>query len=285
MKTFSKTLLFKAARMFFAVIFGFALLVAVFLRYIQDRLIYHPSTYGAQLSLILPKGGQALNYETSCGRQTAFYLPPKVSHSAPSRLWVMFHGNASLALDYLDILEKTPDPEAGFLLIDYPGYAACEGHPSPASILESSEKALGALDAKLKIDPKQVKELDVFGYSLGAASALQLAARYPVHRLVLIAPFTSLFDMARRVVGWPLCYLLRDRFDNRARLAELARRPDRPQVDVFHGTADTLIPISMSREMAARVPGWIKLHEVAGADHISVLWGAERQIQQALAPR
>jgi molybdopterin synthase catalytic subunit len=39
---------------------------------------------------------------------------------------------------------------------------------------------------------------------------------------VLVAPFTSLVEAARTRVGWPLCHLVLDRFDNRARLDALA---------------------------------------------------------------
>ena len=198
----------------------------------------------------------------------------------------MFHGNASLALDCLYLLDPVPDRTAGYLMIDYPGYGECAGNPTPEVILDSSEKAMAALAEKLKADPKALfGHLNVFGYSLGASAALQLAARHPVERVVLIAPFTSLPDMARRVVGWPMCLLLRHRFDNRTRLAELARQPTRPGVTIFHGDRDGVVPVQMGRELAAMVPGWIQYHEILGADHIDVLNDAGAMIQKAMSQK
>jgi pimeloyl-ACP methyl ester carboxylesterase len=128
------------------------------------------------------------------------------------------------------------------------------------------------------LDPR----LNVLGHSIGAAAALQFAAHHPVRRVVLAAPFTSLRDMARRTVGCPLCYLLRHNFDNRARLAELAARPQPPSVVIFHGTDDALIPEQMGRSLAGMFPRIVAFHEVEGADHNSVVFAAETQIFAAM---
>lgn len=283
-KALARPLLFRVARVLIGVVVGFFLLAAALLLLFQDRLIYFPQPYPFALERLKPADARPLHYQSAGGRQTAFYIAPK-NGGAPARMWIAFQGNAALALDWLDTLEKTPDPEAGFLLIDYPGFGACEGHPSPQTILESSEGALAALAADLKLDPKILyRHLNVLGYSIGGAAALQLAAGHDVERVVLISPFTSTMAMARATVGWPLCLLLRHRFDNRARLAELGRRLPRPAVVILHGGADTLVPVRMGRELAGIMPGWIEYHEIAGADHITVQMIGENQILKALAP-
>ena len=82
-----------------------------------------------------------LNYETSEGKQLAYYVPPRdESFSGVPRVWVLFPGNASLALDWLKFIALAPERDDAFLLMDYPGYGGCEGSPSPASIQESAER-------------------------------------------------------------------------------------------------------------------------------------------------
>ena len=77
--------------------------------------------------------------------------------------------------------------------------------------------------------------------------------------------------MARLVVGWPLCHLLRHRYDNQLCLREIIAGPQPlPRIDIFHGLNDTLIPPAMSRTLAGESPT-IKRHEIAGADHNDVL--------------
>lgn len=246
----------------------------------QHKLIWLPRSYGPAYPLALPKHAVELNYSTSQGRQCAFYLPPAADPSAmPGRVWVLFGGNGSLALDWTDFIAQDPERRDGFLLVDYPGYGRCQGSAEPASIEESSEKALAALENHLQMKPGELDpKLDVLGHSIGAAAALQFAVHHPVRRVVLLSPFTSLRAMAQRTVGWPLCWLLRHNFDNRARLAELAARPSPPQVTIFHGTDDTLIPMKMGQSLAAMFPKITTFHAVPGATHDSIVGDAETQV-------
>ena len=132
------------------------------------------------------------------------------------------------------------------MLIDYPGYGACQGSPSPKAIEDSAEGAFRALAQSLKVEPGAIESnLDLICQSIGCATGLNFAVHHPVRRIILLAPFTSLRDMARRMVGWPLCWLLHHNFDNRARLRELAARAQPPQVTILHGDADMTVPTSM----------------------------------------
>ena len=250
----------------------------------QHKIIWYPHPYGPTYKLALPKNAVELNYTTSQGKQCAFYLPPPAaSSSGPERVWVLFVGNGSLALDWTDFAASDPDKRDGFLLIDYPGYGRCEGSAEPENIEESADHAVATLAGHLQMQPEELEtKLNVFGHSIGAAAALQFAAHHPVRRVILLSPFTSLRDMARRAIGWPLCWLLRHNFDNRARLAELAARPSPPQVTIFHGTEDTMIPMKMGRSLASMFPKIATFHEVPGATHDSIAFEAETQAFSAM---
>ncbi len=243
----------------------------------QHKLIWFPRPYGPTYKLALPKNAFEVRYTTSQGKQCAFYLPPRGATSAePARVWVLFGGNGSLALDWTDFIAHDPDKRDGFLLIDYPGYGLCEGTAQPANIEESADKALGVLAEHLQIKPAVLEsKLNVLAHSIGTGAGLQFAAHHPVQRVILLAPFTSLRDMARRTVGWPLCWLLTHNFDNRARLTDLSKLPEPPHVTIFHGTADELIPIKMGQTLAAMYPGFIIFHPVPDATHDSVVGDAE----------
>jgi pimeloyl-ACP methyl ester carboxylesterase len=238
-------------------------LLALF--WFQDRLIYFPQPYPPNA---MPKGFEALRFATASGQQTAFL------HRAagrPARVWVMFGGNAALALDWVDLVAAMKDPEAAVLLVDYPGYGACEGKASPRAIGESSEAAFVAFAAALGESPLALESrLHVLGHSLGAAAALQFAVNHSPERVVLLSPFTSLRDMARLSVGWPLCWILKGNFDNRARLRELAARPRPPKVTILHGEADEVIPVAMGRELAGLVPG-ASFRALPDMDHNSIV--------------
>ena len=169
--------------------------VCVLLLLFQDRLLYHPRAYPPGVPL--RAGVERITFTTADGLQTCWWKPPR----AGGNWWLCFAGNASLARSWLDVLGG----DDGLLLIEYPGYGESAGKPSPRSILAATEGAIAALQLKHTAagDP-----YGAIGHSLGAAGTLQYAAAHPVQRLVLVAPFTRMLDMARLVVGWPLCHLL-----------------------------------------------------------------------------
>ena len=250
----------------------------------QHAMIYHGRPYRPSYQARLPPGAAELRYSTPQGRQLSFYIAPRNRGlRGPKRVWAMFPGNASLALDWTHFIAQAPDPDDGFLLIEYPGYGASEGSASPASIDEAAEKTFDELVVKLAIDRQLLDgRMNVIGLSLGCGAALQFSARHPVGKVILIAPFTSLQDSARRLVGFPLCHLLLHNFDNRARLAELAARPLAPTVTIFHGSDDITVPPRMGRELARSFPKITAYHEIGGADHNSVLPEALQEIYEAM---
>jgi len=254
----------------------------------QSKLIYHPRHYTVEAAArnpdLIP-----LAYTTSQGAQQSYYLPPQnpqdQQHQPPRHLWVLFAGNGSLALDWLYFLDPAPDPRDGYLLIEYPGYGACQGSPSPKAIQESAEAAFASLADLLHTKPAALDgNVNLLCLSIGCGAGLNFAIHHPVDRIVLLAPFTCMRDMARRVVGWPLCWLLLHNFDNNARLAELASRAHPPCVTIFHGEEDQTIPISMGRRLASGYPAMITFQAVPGAGHNTVLGASVSQISALMRP-
>ncbi len=266
-------------------ILGFLLLFAGFLFLFQRKMIYFPQRYEAAYVRGLPSETAEIQYQTSQGNQIAFYLPPREEETnPPGSLWVLFHGNAATALDWLDLVESVPDDHAAFLLIDYPGYGKCEGSPSRASIRETTEAVFEALARQLLLQPSELeKNLNVLAFSIGTGAGLEFAAAHPVRRVILLAPFTDLLSMARRSVGWPLCYLLLDRFDNRTRLVELSQQSITPEVHIFHGTADDIIPFRMGETLAREFPTLVTFHPVPNVDHNFLPAAVEPQLADLIA--
>ena len=255
------------------IILGFIIVFSAFLLLFQRRMIYFPHKYEANYKTNLPENIVELSYQTPQGRQIAFFIPPKIRLDISAmNLWVLFHGNASVALDWLQLIMKVQNEKTGFLLIDYPGYGKCEGKPSAKNISISCEYAFEILAKHLKVEKSSLENnLNILGYSIGAGVGLQFAVQHQVKCIILISPFTSLLDMARRSVGIPLCYLLRESYDNRARLDELAKLDNSPVVHIFHGDADDIVPFYMGQELANHHPQMIIFHPIKNADHLTIL--------------
>jgi uncharacterized protein len=235
----------------------------------QEKMLYFPRPYGAETTAHWEQmtQGKRIDYKTSQGNQRAFL---QGNLKSPRNLWIFCGGNGTLALDWSDwLLEHAPKEDA-WLLVDFPGYGDCEGSPTPGRIRESLKTAVPLALADIgrggEVDPNRLR---FFGHSLGAAAGLIGATDYKIQRGVLLAPFTSTMEMGRHVTGMPVGFLVWHRFDNAARIDELSKRgPGR--VIILHGTDDEAIPVWMSRKLAERQPGLIRLREIPGGRHNSI---------------
>ena len=233
--------------------------------FFQARLIYPARHYTADQLEQLPRELVVLRDPSNHESIVGFYRPP-VDAGVPRTLWLAFGGNGDDALRWDGLLAGSVTRERGFLMIEYPGYGARVGSPSPESLLSGTEATVQALAQHLGTSSAELESrTSLIGYSIGSAAALQYAARHPVKRIVLFAPFTSMLDMARRVVGSPLCYLLTHRYDNLAALQTIFAH-GKPSISVLHGAQDSFIPSSMGAAVAAHAPG-SHFELVPGADH------------------
>ena len=250
----------------------------IFLLGCQSSLIYHPRDYENEHTEMLQTAkGQPISYQSSQGRQIAFYIPPKEGSANTAPVWLCFSGNAALALEWLPSLESW-DHRFAYLLIDYPGYGQNEGRPNPNRIRESSKAAFAALSSHLGTTPEALQPRTfVLGHSLGAAAALMAAEDLHLHRGLLISPFTSMTEMGRIVLGWPLCHLNMHRFDNRRTLAVVTAR-ERARVTIFHGADDQVIPVRMGRQLATAHPAGVTFHEIPRAGHNDILGTIEARL-------
>lgn len=247
----------------------------------QSSLIYFPRPYGPQTTSDWQSdtAGKFVDFTTSQGKQRAFL---QGNLKSPRNLWILCGGNGTVALDWADWITEHAPKEDAWLLMDFPGYGDCEGKPTPDRIRENLKTAVPlAWKATGHSGDPDPKRLRFFGHSLGAAACLMAATEFGIQRGILLAPFTSTMDMSRKVTGLPVGFLVWHRFDNSARLAELsARGPG--EVVIFHCEDDSIIPVTMSRQLAEKRKDRVRLIELQTGGHNPLQETDPRVIGEAL---
>lgn len=241
----------------------------------QRRLIYQQRHFtAAEARPLLPARAEPVAYFAHGGTHTAWYMPPADAPEpgAEPFVWMLFSGSGGVSTDWTPFIEDFPDRRVAFFVFDMPGYGANPGHPTPERIADAAVAAFDALAERESTTRERLANRSgTLGVSLGGATSLLFASRVPVRRVVLVATFTSMFDMARRRAGWLLANMLTQRFDNRARIRELAARSPAPRVAILHGTRDELIPESMSIELSTMAGPNSFYVPVPDAGHFDVL--------------
>jgi len=263
---------------------------------LQRSLLYFPrryqdiataSFYQREVEFARSKGFdiKEVNYVGKEGAGKAFLagMEPDLNGSA---LWVVFGGNAMLALDWLELLvSMSPSlehPKPSFLLMDYPSFGDTEGTPCESSVLNNARKAL---EVVLAMDLGSPSELRILGHSLGASAAFMLANSVvkdgiptakdlKLGRLVVSAPFKSCPEMAKALLNIPLPIakvLLPQQWDNQAYLRAI-------QQARWDGTLSFIVP--KYDEIVPPAHG-LALHKQAKGMHLE-LWEPQADHNDAL---
>lgn len=133
------------------------------------------------------------------------------------RALVYFGGNGE-PLDWLRPVLAERFPGHTSYLIAYRGYGASGGRPSQRAL---TADALALVDHAAVLHPDA--PVDVIGRSLGSGVAMQVAARRPVERLVLVTPFDSLAGAAADLFPrLPMRRLVADAWDSTAVAARVS---------------------------------------------------------------
>ena len=124
---------------------------------------------------------------------------------------------------------------------DYRGYGISDGQPGYWRSLADAEAAYQHLVRVKGISPDRII---LYGHSLGAALALDLAARHRTAGLVVESGFVTAFRVKTQIPIFPI-----DKFRNNRRIREI-----HCPVLVMHGELDGTIPTWHSRELYRLAP-------------------------------
>lgn len=174
---------------------------------------------------------------------------------------VFFHGNGEQLSDLAHVGPALAEAGVGLLAPEYPGYGWAEGTPSEAAIYAWAEASLAWLRAQGVLDPRTV----LVGHSLGTGVAVELARRGHGARVALLAPYTSIPDVVRRMLPFlPVRLLARDRFDSLAKAPEV-----KVPVLILHGTKDPTVPFRLGRRLADALPD-VRFEALEGEGHMII---------------
>lgn len=228
--------------------------------YVRSQ-IYQPLPLADTRVTFADEAPQEISVTTADGLTLdSLYWPPAEGNDT---LIVYFHGNGGNKLTAASAAQPLRTGGHGLLVASYRGYSGNPGKPTEDGLFMDGD----AWMAKAR-DLAPDAHLFVFGHSLGAAVALQMAARHPVDGVATLGAFPKLADAAPVYARG----VLPDRFDNLDAIARVTA-----PVYLFHGTADETVPFGSAAKLKAA--------SVGGAAEVIPLEGGHHQVpMDKLAP-
>jgi hypothetical protein len=185
------------------------------------------------------------------------------------RALIWLHGNAGNISHRLDNAKRLIDRFGlDILLVDYRGYGLSEGKPDEPGLYRDGLAMYGEAVRRGFTRDRIV----LFGRSLGAAVAVEVALQKPHAALILETPFLSVPAMARVHYPFVPAVLIRSRFDVESKIASA----EGPTL-ILHGDRDEIVPLAHARRIfeLAREPRRFYLIRGAGHNDTYLVGGEE----------
>ena len=155
---------------------------------------------------------------------------------------VVFHGNTGNIEDRGHKFKFLADQGFSVLLVGYRGYGDNSGRPTEKNFIADSTLVLEWL---IKKEGIPLKEIALFGESLGSGTAIALAAHYPVKAVIIEGAFSSISDIARSVYPFlPVRWMLKDTWDSQSRIQKV-----KSPILFIHSKTDSVTPFRFVRKL------------------------------------
>jgi LAS superfamily LD-carboxypeptidase LdcB/pimeloyl-ACP methyl ester carboxylesterase len=176
-----------------------------------------------------------------------------------------FHGNGAPLPYFITDLEFFSDLWYNVMSFDYPWYGKSTWFPYESEVYSSMNEFYQYVKKEKNLKDENIISV---GYSVGSAPALEFASKRDTAGVVLIAPFTSRYDLSFAIYGWYVqkAFFLPDSFMNSKKIQSVTE-----PILFIHGNEDTIIPIRLSKELYRIAPNNASFIEIDNEGHNNIL--------------
>ena len=159
------------------------------------------------------------------------------------KLLVFYHGNAGSACGRTYVKNQFEKMNYSYIFVEYAGYSNDARKPSKKLILQDVENTISF------IKKKKFSEIVLAGESIGTGPASYHASLTKPDKIILMAPFTRMSDVAKKHYAiYPIKLLLRNEYDNERWLKDTSST-----ILIIHGTKDDVVPIKLSKKLSENI--------------------------------
>ncbi len=233
--------------------------------------MYFPDSAPPDVALAGVPEFSAVTVTTTDGLTLLAWHRPATDQDKPTLVY--FHGNAGHIGHRGPKVRPFLDAGFGLFLLAWRGFGGNLGSPSEEGLYHDGRAALDFISQSGVPSSRIV----LYGESLGAGVAVQMATERDVGAVVLEAPFTSAADVAARHYWYlPARYMVLDRFDSKAKIDRIGA-----PLLIVHGEQDRVVPVAHGRALfdAANDPKEAKIIPAAGHNDLYDYGAAEAIIE------
>jgi uncharacterized protein len=174
---------------------------------------------------------------------------------------IYFHGNAGNLQRWSELHTEFTSRGYNILMPDFRSFGKSTGILSEKAIYADAEMFMEWLTKECISE-----EIIIYGRSMGSAPAAYLASKWPVSHLILETPYSSMSSLFYTYYPFlPKIFWFKFRLET----FDFLTRTDSP-VTIFHGTEDTVVPLSDAMKMNSGLKTKDAFIIIEGANHHNV---------------
>ncbi|MBN1849659.1 MAG: alpha/beta hydrolase [Deltaproteobacteria bacterium] len=221
----------------------------LFIFYPQGPFDFHPQD--------LHMAYREVHFDTSDGQRLYGWFFPAGNHDP---VILFFHGNAGNISHRLDNIARLVEQDLQVFIFDFRGYGKSTGRPSEKGLYQDGSAAYEYLVEKEGISPERII---LFGRSLGASVAIEIATQKHARSIILESAFTSIKDMARTIALFRLfSWAVPENYHNLVKISRI-----HIPLLIIHGDQDEIVPFQIGRNLFAAANDPKSFFKLAGAGH------------------
>jgi fermentation-respiration switch protein FrsA (DUF1100 family) len=174
--------------------------------------------------------------------------------------WLLYlHGNSATVASRTNLLRYEGFRAVGLNVLapEYRGFGGVPGEPSESGLAEDARAGYDYLRQTLRVEPERIV---IFGWSLGSAVAVSLAAEVASAGVILEGAPASLVAIGERDYPWmPIRLVMRNPFESILRIGRI-----KAPMLFLHSPEDEIIPYEEGRRLFEAAPEPKTFVEVRG---------------------
>ncbi|MFC1658925.1 alpha/beta hydrolase, partial [Candidatus Omnitrophota bacterium] len=238
----------------------FLLFAFFYFRHFERRGIYYPTK---EITFTPAEAGmqyEDIFFKTQDSLQLNGWFIPA---DKPRATLLFCHGNAGNIGHRVEIARIFNQLNLNVFIFDYRGYGRSQGVPSEQGLHEDARSAFYYLLSRDDIDRQAII---IYGKSIGANVAVQLASKTKAAALIAESGFTSAYDMARKLFPYlPVKWMITVQFNALAAIKDIAT----PKF-VIHSRDDEIVPFWMGRKLFESAPEPKEFYEMRGTHNQAI---------------
>lgn len=209
-----------------------------FVRYLESTSVFYPAK-----QLARTPGDLGLAYDdVQLTTRDDKYLHGWLIDLEGAKITLLFlHGNAGNIADRLEKITLFRQIGLNVFIIDYRGYGNSTGRPTEKGMYMDAMAAYEYLTQHRKRAPENIV---IYGESLGAVAAINVASQRPAAGIILDSAFSSAKDMGKIIYPFVPSFLIGLKMDSAAKAGSIRI----PKL-FMHSKTDEVVPYQLGRKL------------------------------------